>query len=139
MYSFRTGCRSGPPSRRCRPQRYIRRADICTHNAAWFPFCHSLYKRTAQYAQFFALKSLSARRDSNPRPQPWQGCALPTEPLARHLTVYQKRIISYHIFSILSTFNNFMFWENTIPKKFQIAMKIRLFAFYTCFLLIKCV
>ena len=24
----------------------------------------------------------SARRDSNPRPQPWQGCALPTEPLA---------------------------------------------------------
>ena len=24
----------------------------------------------------------SARRDSNPRPQPWQGCAPPTEPLA---------------------------------------------------------
>src|SRR5436190_7677339 len=23
----------------------------------------------------------SGRRDSNPRPQPWQGCALPTEPL----------------------------------------------------------
>ena len=27
-------------------------------------------------------KKRSARRDSNPRPQPWQGCALPTEPLA---------------------------------------------------------
>ena len=25
----------------------------------------------------------SGRRDSNPRPQPWQGCALPTEPLPR--------------------------------------------------------
>jgi hypothetical protein len=24
---------------------------------------------------------MSGRRDSNPRPQPWQGCALPTEPL----------------------------------------------------------
>src|SRR4051812_47921586 len=26
---------------------------------------------------------LSGRRGSNPRPQPWQGCALPTEPLPR--------------------------------------------------------
>ena len=25
---------------------------------------------------------LSGRRDSNPRPQPWQGCALPTELLS---------------------------------------------------------
>jgi hypothetical protein len=27
----------------------------------------------------------SGRRDSNPRPQPWQGCALPTEPRPRCL------------------------------------------------------
>ena len=27
--------------------------------------------------------SLSERRDSNPRPQPWQGCALPAELLSR--------------------------------------------------------
>jgi hypothetical protein len=25
------------------------------------------------------MKTQSGRRDSNPRPQPWQGCALPTE------------------------------------------------------------
>ena len=25
----------------------------------------------------------SGQRDSNPRPQPWQGCALPTEPCPR--------------------------------------------------------
>ena len=31
------------------------------------------------------LVSSSARRGSNPRPQPWQGCALPTEPLAHLL------------------------------------------------------
>ena len=24
-------------------------------------------------------KKMSGKRDSNPRPQPWQGCALPTE------------------------------------------------------------
>src|SRR5215469_11111025 len=27
--------------------------------------------------------SWSGRRDSNPRPQPWQGCALPAEPRPR--------------------------------------------------------
>ena len=26
-----------------------------------------------------SLRDLSEKRDSNPRPQPWQGCALPTE------------------------------------------------------------
>ena len=26
---------------------------------------------------------LSEKRDSNPRPQPWQGCALPTELFSR--------------------------------------------------------
>ena len=25
------------------------------------------------------IKNLSGKRDSDPRPQPWQGCALPTE------------------------------------------------------------
>ena len=25
------------------------------------------------------IKKMSGKRDSNPRPQPWQGCALPTE------------------------------------------------------------
>ena len=28
---------------------------------------------------FFAASGESGKRDSNPRPQPWQGCALPTE------------------------------------------------------------
>ena len=28
---------------------------------------------------------LSGRRDSNSRPQPWQGCALPTELLSQYL------------------------------------------------------
>ena len=27
-------------------------------------------------------RKMSGRRDSNPRPQPWQGCALPTELLS---------------------------------------------------------
>ncbi len=31
----------------------------------------------------------SGRRDSNPRPQPWQGCALPAEPRPRRPTLYK--------------------------------------------------
>ena len=31
----------------------------------------------------FRVKNKSARRDSNPRPRPWQGRAPPTEPLAQ--------------------------------------------------------
>ena len=27
---------------------------------------------------------MSGKRDSDPRPQPWQGCALPTELLPQH-------------------------------------------------------
>ena len=33
----------------------------------------------------------SGRRDSNPRPQPWQGCALPTEPLP-HASWYLSKL-----------------------------------------------
>ena len=33
---------------------------------------------------FLEFKKKSGKRDSDPRPQPWQGCALPTE-LLPHL------------------------------------------------------
>ena len=36
----------------------------------------------------------SARRDSNPRPRPWQGRAPPTEPLA-HNTLFRKTCASH--------------------------------------------
>ena len=36
---------------------------------------------------FIGLK-MSGRRDSNPRPQPWKGCALPTELLPRNECVF---------------------------------------------------
>ena len=31
---------------------------------------------------------LSGKRDSNSRPQPWQGCALPTELFPQNVNVY---------------------------------------------------
>ena len=34
----------------------------------------------------------SDRRGSNPRPQPWQGCTLPTEPLS-HIELFRIRTI----------------------------------------------
>src|SRR6267143_3477104 len=37
----------------------------------------------------------SGKRDSNPRPQPWQGCALPTELFPRALTKLRVKIGPY--------------------------------------------
>ena len=34
---------------------------------------------------FYHAWGLSGKRDLNPRPQPWQGCALPTELLPHHV------------------------------------------------------
>ena len=63
------------------------------------------------FQAFPLLKEKSARRDSNPRPRPWQGRAPPTEPLAHFLVLsqaqdqlYAKDIymssIIFHIFYI---------------------------------------
>ena len=38
------------------------------------------------------IVDLSGRRDSNPRPQPWQGCALPTELLPRRWAHCSARV-----------------------------------------------
>ena len=38
---------------------------------------------------------MSGRRGSNPRPQPWQGCALPTELLPLLITSALTKAISY--------------------------------------------
>ena len=45
---------------------------------------------------FSILRSFfkSDRRDSNPRPQPWQGCALPTEPLSHLYVVFSRTKIN---------------------------------------------
>ena len=37
------------------------------------------------------VQDVSGKRDSDPRPQPWQGCALPTE-LFPQITPFQKYI-----------------------------------------------
>ena len=35
-------------------------------------------------------RALSERRDSNPRPSPWQGDALPTELLSQRMQIYNN-------------------------------------------------
>ena len=44
-------------------------------------FCAISYC-TKKHIPAYVLFAISARRDSNPRPRPWQGRAPPTEPLA---------------------------------------------------------
>ena len=46
-------------------------------------------KKDIQMDVFFLFKE-SARRDSNPRPRPWQGRAPPTEPLAHVCCLFQQ-------------------------------------------------
>ena|GEM_PF-2149075 len=48
---------------------------------------------TPRVARGFAFETWSGKRGSNPRPQPWQGCALPTElfPLGRRNSTRRHR------------------------------------------------
>ena len=39
---------------------------------------------------FKKTKKTSGKRDSDPRPQPWQGCALPTELLPQKQILYSE-------------------------------------------------
>ena len=47
-------------------------------------------KKGYPFLDILFLNYESARRDSNPRPQPWQGCTPPTEPLAHYLSTYPQ-------------------------------------------------
>ncbi len=43
-------------------------------------------------ATSFLFNMLSGKRDSDPRPQPWQGCALPTELFPRFFLVWKASL-----------------------------------------------
>ncbi len=66
-------------------------------------------KTETLYLSTFPHFYKSARRDSNPRPRPWQGRAPPTEPLA-HLFIRSNRTnitIHYATYFVNSFFNFF--------------------------------
>ena len=49
-------------------------------------------------SRLFCSNKLSGKRDSDPRPQPWQGCALPTELLPHYLRFLSNAVQRYNIF-----------------------------------------
>ena len=51
---------------------------------------------------FLEFKKKSGKRDSNPRPQPWQGCALP-------LSYFRMRICNNNIISLLGDLSSLFF------------------------------
>ena len=63
----------------------------------------------------------SARRDSNPRPRPWQGRAPPTEPLAQItcpiIYISTGQIIEYYTYQLLSTLK-FIFYSVFLSLNF---------------------
>ena len=62
-----------------------RERDSNPHSHYWPRDFKSLVSTNSTIAAAFAFENyikrccVSGKRDSNPRPQPWQGCALPTE------------------------------------------------------------
>ena len=78
-------------------------------------------KKTSENGCLFVFFE-SARRDSNPRPRPWQGRAPPTEPLA-HVSVSQRQGIVYQRQWILSI----LFWENIFSEIYFLTFLFRAF------------
>ena len=71
-----------------------RTRDLRTTNATLYRLSHS---------SICNFHCKSARRDSNPRPRPWQGRTPPTEPLAHYIIhVPSKPHIEFHPFSYLN-------------------------------------
>ena len=58
------------------------------------PFHHS-GSRLYLLSALIAAPTQSGKRDSNPRPQPWQGCALPTELFPQFFLQVQRYIFFY--------------------------------------------
>jgi hypothetical protein len=61
------------------------------------------------------VSDLSGRRDSNPRPQPWQGCALPTELLSLICQYFIE--LKKPLFSLSGRKYNNKFKKEELPLK----------------------
>ena len=57
------------------------------------PFTKKRKPRALELSSILDSRTSSARRDSNPRPPPWQGGAPPTEPLAHNLSFLTTMVI----------------------------------------------
>ncbi len=73
---------------------------------------------------------LSGKRDSDPRPQPWQGCALPTE-LFPHLLRFTKASLSIAdakvmLFSELANFLGVFFQKNLLIHSISVILIVKL-------------
>ena len=68
----------------------------------------------------------SARRDSNPRPRPWQGRAPPTEPLAHFLVT--SSVTSIIIYDIIAFVNTYLELFSKFLKQFILFKKLLRFS-----------
>ena len=76
----------------------------------------------------FCENKKSARRDSNPRPRPWQGRAPPTEPLAHFLVT--SSVTSIIIYDVIAFVNTYFELFSKFLKQFILFKKLlRFFSF----------
>ena len=84
------------------------------------------------------MKALSERRDSNPRPRPWQGRALPAELLSLEKNAFFKSECKYKTFvgnksSDKDLFLNiFSKKERKVPAKYFTLSYLSAYFFYKC-------
>ena len=76
--------RTGAERRSQRPLDAVRQRPERSEETRMFESGRTRFNKKDIHRMPFLLKE-SARRDSNPRPRPWQGRAPPTEPLAHRL------------------------------------------------------
>ena len=93
--------------------------DLNPHDHYWpqdFKSCVST-SSTTRAIDIMLNKKWSGRRDSNPRPRPWQGRALPTELLPQMLIfgLFQKRRKDKHYTITFASFLelNFLLFHQT--------------------------
>ena len=89
----------------------------------------------------FYSKYLSGKRDSDPRPRPWQGRALPTELLPHFLTLLVVRSIPLNasakvlLFSEPANFSHLFFRKNAIKNSFSLQLSLYTLLYNIGFLL----
>ena len=67
------------------------------------------------------FEKLSGKRDSNPRPQPWQGCALPTE-------LFPHSLCKCEIFASLGIIKVKLCFCSRLSQKFRKIISCEIFA-----------
>ena len=85
------------------------------------------FKEVFRYFVLFYLDSWSGKRDSNSRPQPWQGCALPTELFPQFCVSRCLSLSRCQGWNMLSSWGKVVLYQLSYFRRFQFVRRTPLF------------